>query len=56
VLWEGHTERTLGYVNLKLNPAAPTRNVRIECLSEGENARLSIVEAEFYSQIPDQNR
>jgi hypothetical protein len=56
VLWEGHTEKTLGYVNLSLNPAALTRNVRIECLSDSDNARLSIIEAEFYSQSPAQGR
>jgi beta-galactosidase len=56
VLWEGQTEKTLGYVNLSLNPASPTRNVRIESLSDGDQARLSIVEAEFYTQIPAQGR
>ncbi len=50
VLWEGETEKSLGYVNLSLNESEPVAKIRIEALSDNEKATLSIIEAEFYAR------
>ncbi|MBO5663721.1 MAG: DUF4982 domain-containing protein [Bacteroidales bacterium] len=50
ILWEGETEKSLGYITLPLAESAPVGKIRIEALSDNGKASLSIVEAEFYAR------
>ncbi len=50
VLWEGETEKSLGYVTLPLQESDPVAKVRIEAFSDNEKAGLSLVEVEFYAR------
>ena len=50
LLWEGTTDKSLGYITLPLQESEPVAKVRIEATSDNEKASLSIVEVEFYAR------
>lgn len=50
LLWEGTTDKSLGYITLPLQESDPVAKVRIEATSDNEKASLSIVEVEFYAR------